>query len=402
MTRTLTGMKPTFRSQISVLAAMQVLLLVNNATLVTANGLAGFSLADNKLLATLPVTGYVLGGALWAMPAAAFMKRYGRRAGYGTGSLAAMVGALMAWQAVTLGSLALLCVSTFVCGLYNAFSASLRFAAADVADAHRPDWRARAISLVLSAGIIGGIIGPELSKWSRTWLAGEFSGTYLTLAGFGLLSLLLSRFLDLPAAPVAAASGEVRPLREILADPVLRLAILASAIAYGVMNLLMVATPLAMAECRHPYTAAALVLELHVTGMFLPGLFTGSLIQRFGALRVMATGAVLLLACTVVALTGVEISRFAVAMILLGVGWNFLYTSGSTLLTTRYRPAEKNRVQGFTDFCVFSVMVTSSAASGAMLITNGWNWLNLLSLPFPVLVLIAIWRISRTPPRAAA
>ena len=400
------------RFQVGLLALMQALLLTNNVTLIAVNGLAGLQLADNKLLATLPVTGYVLGGAFWAMPAAGFMRRFGRRAGYTVGSIVAVAGAVLGWFALTVGSLWLLCLATFVCGLYNAFGASLRFAAADVADAYRPDFRARAISLVITGGIAGGIIGPTLSTWSRTWLPAQFAGTYLTLVGFAFASLLLAQLLRLPVARLAAATGAeaARPLAEILHQPACWVAIVCAALGYGVMNLLMVATPLAMEVCSLPYEDAAFVISWHVVGMFAPGLFTGALIARFGVLQVIVAGCLLMLACVAIALSGVELMHFVSALFLLGVGWNFMYTGGTTLLTSSYRPAEKNRVQGFMDLCVFGVMVTSSASSGALLFVNGWSILNLLSLPAVVFVLGAVlwlgarkgWRLGRAAPPAAA
>ncbi|MEZ5729676.1 MAG: MFS transporter [Burkholderiaceae bacterium] len=369
------------RFQVSLLAVMQALLLTNNVTMVAVNGLAGFQLATNKLMATLPVTGYVFGGAVFAMPAAAVMRRLGRRAGYTIGSVVALGGAALAWYALTHRSLLLLCLSTFVCGFYNAFGASLRFAAADVADAYRPDFRARAISLVLAGGIVGGVVGPELSKWSRTALPIEFAGTYLTLIAFGLLSLMLAQLLRLPDRYAKAPEGPVRSLSEILSQPRAWIAIVTCALSYGVMNLLMVSTPLAMDVCRHPYSSTALVLEWHVIGMFAPGLVTGSLISRFGVIPIIVTGCALMLACVGVALSGVDLMQFLAALFLLGVGWNFMYTGGTTLLTASYRPQEKNKVQGFTDFCVFGLMITSSASSGALLFSTGWALLNLLSLP---------------------
>jgi MFS family permease len=406
-------MLESLRAQVGLLATMQALVLTNNVTLVAITGLAGFQLADDKLMATLPVTGYVLGGAVWAMPAAAFMRRFGRRAGYSVGSLAGMAGAFAAWWAMTQGSLLFLCMATFVTGLYSAFAASLRFAAADAADAWRPTFKARAISLVLTGGIVGGVIGPEISKWSRTWLPTQFSGSYLTLAGFALLSLLLAQLLRLPAgaqaAQAAADPRPPRPLPEILRQPACWSAILTAAFAYGIMNLLMVATPLAMEVCKHPYALAALVLEWHVIGMFAPGLITGSLIQRFGTLPIIVTGCLLMLGCTAVALSGIDLMQFLIALTLLGVGWNFMYTGATTLVTGTYRPSEKNKVQGFMDLCVFTTMVTSSASSGAMLLVNGWSLLNLLALPFVVLVLGCIlwlaprigWASGRVAARAA-
>jgi MFS family permease len=400
-------MLATLRFQVGLLALMQALLLTNNITLIAVNGLAGLQLADNMLFATLPVTGYVLGGAVWSMPAAAFMRRYGRRAGYTVGSVAAMGGALLAWHAMTLGSLALLCVATFASGLYNAFGASLRFAAADVADTYRPDFRARAMSLVLTGGIAGGVLGPEISKWSRGWLPTQFAGTYLTLVGFALGSLLLAQLLRLRRPPPAGVAGDARPLGEILRQPACWVAIACAALSYGVMNLLMVATPLAMQVCSHPYASAALVIEWHVIGMFAPGLATGSLIGRFGVLPVIVSGCLLMLGCVAIALSGVELAHFVAALMLLGIGWNFMYTGASTLLTSAYRPAEKNKVQGFMDLCVFTVMITSSASSGALLFVDGWSILNLLSLPFVLAALGTVawlagrkgWALGRVPGR---
>ena len=396
---------PRFRTQIVVLALLQALLLTNNVTLIAVNGLAGLQLASTPLLATFPVTGYVLGGAVWAMPAALFMRRYGRRAGYSLGSLVAMAGSLLAWHAMNVGSLWLLCLATFVCGLYNAFGASLRFAAADAVDAAsavdvewQRRWRPRAISLVLAGGIAGGVVGPEVSKWSREALATPFAGSYLMLVAFAALSLLFVQALRLPSPTKSAAKGEgdARPLAEILRDPVCSVSIVCAALAYGVMNLLMVATPLAMEVCGLPYEAAAFVIEWHVIGMFAPGLFSGALIGRFGTLPVIFTGGALMLACVAIALSGVELMHFTIALFVLGVGWNFMYTGATALLTSGYRPAEKNKVQGLMDSCVFATMITSSAASGALLFVNGWSLLNLLSLPFVVAALGAVlWLAAR-------
>ena len=389
--------------QVALLAALQALLLTNNVTLIAISGLAGFTLAEDKLFATLPVTGYVLGGAVFSMIAAQTMRRLGRRAGYTIGALVAIAGALLAWYALSRGSLLLLAAATFVTGAYNAFGASYRFAAADVADAYRPSFRSRAISLVLAGGIVGGVIGPEISKLTRTALPTLFAGSYLSLVAFGIASLLLAQLLRLPAGTAGAAQGPVRPLSEILAQPACWVAILVAALAYGVMNLVMVSTPLAMEVCSHPYALAALVLEWHVIGMFAPGLFTGALIARAGIIPVIVAGCVLMLGCTVIALSGVDLMQFLVGLFLLGVGWNFMYTGATTLLTTAYRPQEKNKVQGFNDSVVFSTMVTSSFSSGALLHVEGWYTINAMSIPFVLLALGAVlwlargtgWRLGR-------
>ncbi len=376
----------TLRFQMAVLATMQALLLTNNVTLIAISSPAGFALATDKALATLPVTGYVLGAAICAMPAARLMRRRGRRQGYTVCALLALGGALLAAAAVSVGNLWLLAAATFVTGAYNAFGASYRFAAADVADAYRPGFRARAISLVLTGGIVGGIVGPELSKVTLDMLPAKYAGSYLVLAGFAVLSLLLAQLLRLPGGVGVVASGPMRPLLTILRQPVCWVAVLAAAGAYGIMNLLMVATPLAMALCSHPYAATALVLEWHVIGMFLPGLATGALITRFGTLPIILAGCVLLLACIAVALHGIEVMHFVLALALLGVGWNFAYTGATTLLTHAYHPSERTRVQGFNDMVVFVTMITSSASSGILLDSNGWETLNRICIPLVLVV----------------
>jgi len=395
------------RGQVGLLAVLQALLLTNNVTLIAINGLAGATLATDLRLATLPVTGYVFGAAASSMFAARVMRLRGRRFGYTVGALFAIFGSLLAWYAVSERSLALLVVATFITGVYNAFGASYRFAAADAADAWQPSFRAKAISLVLAAGIVGGIVGPEVSKLTRDALPSLFAGSYLALVGFALLSLLLAQGLRLPesAASVAAAAaqGPARRLREVLAQPTARVAVLVSALSYGVMNLIMVSTPLAMQVCSHPYASAAWVLEWHVVGMFAPGLFTGSLIGRVGILPVIVAGCLLMLGCTAIALSGIELWHFTAALFLLGVGWNFMYTGATALLTTCYRPSEKNRVQGFNDACVFAVMVSSSLSSGALLHVQGWYIINAMSVPFVVVALAAVvwvtrsagWRVGR-------
>ena len=397
-------MRKTLNFQVGLLAALQALLLTNNVTLIAVNGLAGATLAADPVYATLPVTGYVTGAAATSMLAARVMRLRGRRYGYTVGALAAIAGSLLAWWAVSIGSLPMLVVATFVTGLYNAFGVSYRFAAADAADAWQPSFKARAISLVLAAGIVGGVVGPELSKVTREWLPTLFSGSYLALTVFAVLSLIAVQWLHLPESKQSVAQGPARPLRQILAQPNAWIAVLVAALAYGVMNLIMVSTPLAMKVCGQPYSAAARVLEWHVIGMFVPGLFTGSLIGAVGVVPVMLAGCLLMLLSAAVALSGLEIWHFTVALFALGVGWNFMYTGATTLLTTSYQPSEKNRVQGFNDACVFAVMVTSSFSSGALLHIQGWNTLNQLSVPIVLIALIVTlvasrsvgWRFGRT------
>jgi MFS family permease len=382
----------TLKVQVGLLATLQGLLLTNNVTQIAVNGLAGFALSSDKTWATLPITSYVLGAALCTMPASNFMRRKGRRMGYTVGACLAIFGALVSALAMHLGSMTLLCVGTFLAGIYNAFGSSLRFAAVDVAETYQPSFKPRAISLVLAGGIMGGIVGPELAKLTRTALPGLFSATYLVLAVAGLIALVLVQLLRVPVPSANVAQGPVRPLREIMRQPRAWVAVLAAMLTYGVMNLLMVATPLAMDICKLPFSSAALVLEWHVIGMFAPGLVTGSIIARFGTLPVMLVGCALMLVCTAIALSGVDLMNFLIALFVLGVGWNFMFTGATTLLTSVYRPQEKNRVQGFNDLCVFATMITTSLTSGIMLTTNGWNVLHVLAAPFVVVVvLICSW-----------
>ncbi len=229
-------------------------------------------------------------------------------------------------------------------------------------------------------------------------------GAYVALVGVALVSLVAMSFIRFPEhkPPLPGAAGG-RPLRELARQPVFIVAAIGSALGYGVMNLLMAATPIAMQQCQHPFSSAALVLEWHVLGMFVPSFFTGHLIRRFGVLPIMAVGVALLATCVAVALTGIELMQFLVALFVLGVGWNFLYVGGTTLFTQAYRPEERNRAQGALDFCVFSTMALTSFASGALITTQGWQWLNVGSLlPIALVAGALAWLALRQRAAAAA
>ena len=381
-----------------LLALCQGLFLTNNVTFIAINGLVGLALAPLGWMATLPVTGYVVGAALSAMPVSRLQARLGRKRSFQIGLLVAMVTAALCALSVTLHSFWLLVASTLMAGFYSANGALYRFAGPELV---QPAFQERAISWVLAGGIAGAFIGPNLASASRGWLAVPFAGAYLALVGVALLSLLALSFIRF-APHVAAAPGASRgrPLRELLRQPAFGVAIVAAALGYGVMNLLMAATPIAMQQCRHPFESAALVLEWHVLGMFVPSFFTGHLIKRFGVLPVMLVGVLLNLVCVAVALSGVDLMEFLVALFALGVGWNFLYTGGTTLFTQCYRPEEKNRAQGVMDSCVFGTMALSSFASGALITTQGWRWLNLGSLVPIVLVMAALLWLAAQRKRA--
>ena len=387
-----------------LLALCQGLFMTNNVVFMAINGLVGLSLAPLGWMATLPITGYVVGSALSTGLVARTQARWGRQRSFQLGLVvAAMSAALCAYAAMT-KNFWLLVAATVIAGYYNANAALYRFAGPELV---APNFKERAISLVLAGGIVGAFAGPNLANATRSLLPVPFAAAYLALIGVAMLSLAalsLIRF-EPHVAPLPGASSG-RPLIEIVRQPVFIVAVAASALGYGVMNLLMAATPIAMQRCGLPFSDAALVLEWHVLGMFVPGFFTGHLIKRFGALPIMATGAVLNGVCIAVALSGVELMQFLIALVTLGVGWNFLYVGGSTLLTTAYRPEEKNKAQGAMDFCVFSTMAFTSFASGALVTTQGWAWLNLGSiLPLALIGVALAWlaavRRRGRPPVAA-
>ena len=390
----------TMNPNLLALTLCQALFLTNNVTFIAINGLVGLSLAPLGWMATLPVTGYVVGAALSAMPVARLQARVGRKKSFQVGLLVAAVSAALCALAVSIGSFWLLVASTVLAGFYSANGALYRFAGAELV---APAFRERALSWVLAGGIAGAFIGPNLASATRTGFGVPFAGAYVALVGVALLSLAVMSFIRFPAhVPPLPGASTGRPLAELARQPAFVVAIIAAALGYGVMNLLMAATPIAMAQCKHPFDSAALVLEWHVLGMFVPSFFTGHLIKRFGALPVMAVGAVLNLVCVAVALSGVDLMQFLVALFALGVGWNFLYTGGSTLLTRTYRPEEKNRAQGVMDTCVFWTMAVSSFSSGALITTQGWTWLNLGSLIPMTAVLLALGWLVLQQRRAAA
>jgi MFS family permease len=390
----------TAKKNVAVLATCQALLFTNNSTAIALNGLAGYALAANKALATLPVTAWVIGGALSTLPASLLMKRIGRRAGFTAGALVGMVGAGVCALALTLGNFWLFCFGAMVFGVYNAVGQYYRFAAADAASA---DFKAKAISLVLAGGLVGGIVGPEVSKLTVDLLATRYLGAYLSLIGFLVLVVLVVRLIDIPVPTAAEHAEPGRPLAKIMVQPAFVVAVLGAAVGYGVMNLLMTATPLAMGLCGHPYSAAATVIGWHVIGMFGPSFFTGSLIKRFGVLRVMLAGALLLYVCIGIALSGISIPHFWFALVLLGVGWNFLYIGGTTLITEACTPSERAKTQGANDLCIFIMMAISSFTSGVLLETNGWQMLNYLALPFVTLAAAALlWLFARRRVAAVA
>ena len=372
-----------------LLAICQGLFLTNNVTFIAINGLVGLALAPLGWMATLPVMGYVVGGALSTGLVARTQSRYGRKTSFQLGLVIAVLSALLCAYAAFTRNFWLLCTATVVAGYYNANAGLYRFAAAELAE---PAWREKAVSMVMAGGLIGAVVGPNLATHTRTLFDVPFAGAYLALAVVALIAMVLLAQIQFPPPPPKKVGGGGRPLGEIMRQPVFIVAAAAGALGYGVMNLLMAATPIAMQQCGLPFSDAALVLEWHVIGMFAPGFFTGHLIKRFGALPIMGVGVALNAACIGVALSGVDLHQFLVALFLLGVGWNFLFTGSTTLSLSAYTPEEKDRAQGALNFFVFATLAVSSFASGVLVTTRGWTLLNLGSmLPVALTAAALLW-----------
>ena len=383
-----------------LLAACQGLYLTNNVTFIAINGLVGLALAPLGWMATLPVMGYVVGGALSTGVVARTQQHWGRQRSFQAGLLVAMLSALLCAYAAVTRNFWLLCAATVVAGYYNANAGLYRFAAAELVDA---PGREKAVSLVMAGGLLGAVLGPNLAARTRDLFAVPFAGAYLALAAVAVLSMALMAFLRFPPPLSRAELPPGRPLGEVMRQPTFIVAAAAGALSFGVMNLLMAATPIAMQQCGLPFSDAAFVLEWHVIGMFAPGFFTGSLIKRFGPLRVMGAGVLLNLACIAVALSGVELHQFTIALFMLGVGWNFLFTGSTTLSLSTYRPEEKDKAQGALNFFVMITLALSSLASGVLVTTQGWTLLNWGSiLPVAVTAAALLWLAARQRRAAAA
>lgn len=365
------------KQNITVLVIGQTLLLTISSTVVSVSSLAGQAMAGNKLLASLPVTTWMLGAALMTYPASLYMKRAGRRAGFYLGTGCGLVGASLAALAVTIVSFPLLCLGTLLLGSNNGIGQYYRFAAADASPA---GFKSTAISLVMTGGLVGGMLGPTLSRLSIELLPQRFLGCYISLAAYFLLIILLLGFLKITTPTAAETHAKGRPLLEIARQPVFLISMLSAALANGVMVLLMVATPLAMSFCHHPYSAATTVVGWHFIGMFGPSLITGRLIKRYGAVKIMFVGTLLLFTCITSALTGSSINHFWLTMFLLGIGWNLIYIGGTTLLSESALPAEKAKSQGLNDLAISTIQVVSSLFSGVLINSGGWIILNYLAM----------------------
>jgi MFS family permease len=328
------------------------------------------------------------------IPASLLMGLIGRRGGFSLGALLGMLAGLVGCTALYRQSFALLCVAALLQGMQGAFFWYFRLAAADVSE---PAYRAKAISLVMAGGVLAGFLGPQTAKWTVDLLAPvTFAGVYLGMTGFSIAVLVLIQLLQIPRLTTAERTAGGRPMRQIARQPAYRVALAASVFGYAVMTLTMSATPLAMMACGFHFADSATVIQLHIIAMFLPSFFTGHLIARFGVLPMIVAGGLIELGGALTNLAGVEIANFMVANVLVGLGWNFAYVGGSTLLTATYAPAERAKVQASHDFTVYSATACAAALSGVLQAKAGWMVINLAALPLmAVIVFAALWLMAR-------
>jgi MFS family permease len=379
----MTNKHPLLNKNLVLLIVCQGLFLTNNVTFIAINGLVGFSLSPASWMATLPVMGYVVGGAFSTSIVAKTQNYFGRKISFQLGLLVAVFSALLCAYAASTRNFWLLVCGTFIAGYYSANGQLYRFAAAELTITSQRD---KAVSWVLAGGILGAVVGPNLASWTKNLFETAFLGAYLTLSIAAIIGIIVMQCIHFPAEfKTEHALGAGRSLKTILRQPVFMVAVIGASLGYGVMNLLMAGTPLAMQICGLPFSDTALVLEWHVIGMFAPGFFTGSLIQRFGALKIMGVGVALNCICIAIALTGTDLQQFVIALFLLGVGWNFLFTGSTSLAMTAYKPEERDKAQAAINFFVFGTMAFSSFGSGALVTTQGWTILNLGSI-FPVII----------------
>lgn len=375
------------KRNVFLLAGTQALFQTSSVMVMTISGLIGQSLASNKALATLPIAMMTLTVALTMIPASLFMQRHGRKAGFLLGTSIGALAGLLAAVALWTGNFVLFVIGNMLIGAYQAFAQYYRFAAADVAS---PAFKSRAVSWVIAGGVVAALAGPNIARFTRDIGPAPFAVSFLALFFLGGIAFWLVTRLEVPAPTAAEASGPSRPLAEIMMQPVFLTALMGSVVGYAVMLLVMTATPIAMQVCGHPVGAAATVIQWHVLGMFVPSFFTGDLIRRFGVLPIMGAGILLIAGQVAAALSGIEFAHFVSGLVLLGIGWNFLFIGGTTLLTEAYRPSERAKTQAAHDFLMFGAITLSSFASGGLLNAYGWKTVNITVIPFLVIALLMI------------
>jgi MFS family permease len=386
-----------------ILSAAQAVNGAGPPIAVSLGGLAGaYLLGVDKSLATAPVTGYNVGVALSALPAAMLMRAIGRRYGFMTGAMVSMIGMLLGGWALVLANFWMLAFAMIFVGVGNAFVHQYRFAATDQGD---DSFKPRAISWVLAGGIGAAIIGPQLAIWTMDLLLPvQFAGAYFSAIGLSVVGIFILSFLrfDAPMSRQERRNADQgRPLVEIIAQPKFMVSVVCAVGSYSMMTFTMTGAPLAMVACGISVTDATLGIQWHVIAMFAPSFFTGHLMTRFGKERVVAAGLLILACCALVALTGVELWRFWFALILLGIGWNFGFIGATAMVTETYRPEERSKAQGANDFLLFSCVAFASLMSGKVLNAWGWSGINLIVLPVVTLCLVLLAALAVNERRKA-
>lgn len=376
------------KRNVFLLAACSALLMTGSTLMMLLSSIVGdWLLIEDKALATLPVTAMVVGTLTTTIPASLWMLRVGRRYGFMTGAGFGVIGGLVAALAIYWKLFPLFCVGTLLMGSYNAFGQYYRFAAAD---ASIGPFKGRAVSYVLTGGVVAAVCGPEVAKFTRDLFPDLlYVGSYLTLTVLAAVAMLTLSFINIPPPSAAERTGGGRPLLVIARQPVFVVAVLSSLVSYTAMSTVMTATPLAMGLCALPLEDAAFVIQWHALGMFAPGFVTGHLIRRFGVLSVMIAGGVLLVLASLINLHGITLTHFWVALFILGVGWNFMFVGGTTLVTEAYAPAERAKTQAFNDFLVFGSVAAGSFLSGNLLYFFGWGSVNYSVLPILMVTIAA-------------
>ncbi|WP_116131765.1 MFS transporter [Tropicimonas sp. IMCC34043] len=374
------------RKNVAVLIAAQAILGAQMPMIYTIGGLAGGMLAPNACLATLPISMIVIGSMTTAPWLSSLMQVMGRRAGFVIGALGGIAGASVAAWGLWTGSFWLMLVGSYLTGIYQSAQGFYRFAAADTASAA---FRPKAISYVLAGGLVAAIIGPTLGTSLADTMLVPFLGTYLGVIALNLVGMSLFLFLDIPKPPLPQPGDpNGRTRRELLADPKVLVAIICAMVSYALMSLVMTSTPLAVVGCGFDTNTAGLVVTAHVLAMFAPSFVTGHLIARFGARTIVSIGLFILASAGAVALQGVQLTNFFVALVLLGIGWNFGFIGATAMLSQAHTPEERGRVQGMNDTLVFGCVAIASLVSGGLMncagggTVAGWSSVNLAMAPF--------------------
>jgi MFS family permease len=370
------------RSNVARLAAAQALTGANSAVIFATGSIVGATLAPDISLATLPLSMYVLGLAAGTLPTGAISRAYGRRVAFIIGTFCGVLTGLLGAFAILNSSFVLFCCATFIGGLYGAVSQSYRFAAADGASAA---YRPKAVSWVMAGGVFAGVLGPQLVQWTMDiWPPYLFAFSFVVQAAVALVAMAILSGVDAPKPAPSDLHGG-RPLLEIVRQPRFIAAAICGIVAYPMMNLVMTSAPLAMKMCGLSVGESNFGIQWHIVAMYGPSFFTGSLIARFGAPKVVATGLLLEAVAVSIGLSGITAWHFWATLIVLGVGWNFGFVAASALVLETHRPQERNKVQAFNDFLVFGMMAIGSFSSGQLLANYGWSAVNLVVYP-PVLL----------------